>query len=165
MKKLFLLSLAVLLFAGMSFAQTTSNININVLPEASITIGGATVMSHAVGSPFVDYTGTTTLTYMMRTTNTGTISVTNTQFNGAANGTGGPQISDLTFQGSDAAPAATSPAGTADAVTAQTVFTYGANFHSANTGNSATVVWTLPNRPSYVTGAYTSQATFTISAT
>jgi hypothetical protein len=42
---------------------------------------------------------------------------------------------------------------------------FGADAHSADAGDSGTTVWTLADMPSIKTGAYSSTATYTISAT
>ena len=44
------------------------------------------------------------------------------------------------------------------------VATFGQNAHSTDDGDSGSVNWTLVDKPTVVTGTYTSTATFTISA-
>lgn len=164
MKKLFVLSIAVLLFAGLSFAQSTSNVTLTVAPEASISLVSATGMSTTLNNNFQAFTGTTSITYSMRTMEVGgngsLVVKFTTEFNGDANGIGGPRIADLTFQGTDAG-ATSSPAGIGSTLD-QPVFGYGTDYHANGAG--ATVLWTLPNYPSYKTGLYTAVATFTLSA-
>ena len=45
------------------------------------------------------------------------------------------------------------------------VRTFGADAHSADAGDSASVNWTLLNKPTHKTGSYTATVTLTISAT
>lgn len=169
MKKIFLLSIAVLLFAGMSFAQLVDhgNLRVNVVDEAWIQVNTTpTNLTTSINNNFQSYTGTTNISYKMRTTvgtGGGTITVAVADFVGAA-GHSGPLPANLTFQGTDPAPAASAPAGVGNNA-AQTVFTYGPDFHSANGGNLADIAWTLQNLPSYQTDVYTAHATFTISTT
>src|ERR1039457_2373433 len=66
---------AMLVLAGTAHAQATSSLSVTVGPEASLS-ASATALT-TPGTTFTDYTGTTTLTYKIRTTKaTGTGAIT-----------------------------------------------------------------------------------------
>lgn len=158
----------------------TTTVSVTVGAEAALTIGGggATTLS-SVGTNFANYTGTTSLTYFIRTTasgGTGTITLkVTTDFTCAS---GGPCVATpptagdaLTYSCTVATPGnggtATPCSGSQTASTSTTtpVGTFGADAHSLNTGNSGSVSWTLTNDSKYKTGTYSAVVTFTISAT
>jgi hypothetical protein len=119
------------------------------------------------------YTGTTNLTYFIRTgKSTGGGSLTlkiTTDFAG----TGGPSVATpptagdaLSYTCTVTAPGtACTGSQTASTTTATALGTWGAGVSSAKAGNSASVAWSLTDDPVYAAGAYTATATFTISAT
>ena len=68
-------SLALVLPAGLNaqtFAATgTTSVSVSVAAEASLSVGTATTSLTTTGTIFNDFTGTTNLTYKVRTTKTG----------------------------------------------------------------------------------------------
>jgi hypothetical protein len=160
--------------AGLAQAQTTT-LSVVVGPEAALTVNTSTTSlstaSTTFGNPF---TGTTNLTYMIRTSKTsgtGTISV---KITADFAGSGGPSVAAplsagdaLTFTNTVSAPgtAATGSPLTASTTTATNVATFGAAASSTKAGNAASVAWSLTDDPAYAAGTYTATATFTISAT
>ena len=133
-----------------------------------------TVVGLAAGTTFnSNYTGTTSLTYKVRTTKVGgsgaiTLKVT-TDFGPA----GGPSVATPPTAGDTLAYTCTltspgtacSGSQTASTAAGTPVGTFGADAKSASAGNGGTVAWTLTNDPQYSTGTYTAIVTFTISAT
>lgn len=160
MKKLIsFLAIGMVLLLPAALAQTTTTLSVVVGPEASITVSSPTNLT-TPGS-FANYTGTTSFTYKIRTSTGGSIVL-----QPAAEIAGsGPKLANLSY-----APSVTAPgtAATPDALavgSSSAVATFGANAHSALAGNSGSVSWSLVNDPSYATGTYTVDVTFTISAT
>ena len=160
--------------AQAQFAATgTTSVSVTVGAEASLQVNTATTTLTNVGSVFNAYTGATSLTYKMRSTNvggTGTITLKVTTDFGPA---GGPSVltpptagDALAYSCVIAAPAA-SCAGpiTSSTAAATSVATFGTDAHSANAGNAGSINWTLTDDPLYVTGTYAATVTFTISAT
>jgi hypothetical protein len=158
----------------------TTTVSVTIGAEAALTVGGggATNLS-SVGTNFADYTGSTNLTYFIRTSASGgtgaiTLKVT-TDF---ACASGGPCVATppspgdaLTYScavanpgnGGTATPCSGSQA--ASTTTTTPVGSFGADAHSLSSGNSGSVSWTLTNDPKYKTGTYSAVVTFTISAT
>ncbi len=179
MKKLFLTIAASALFVGsvargQSFGTSgTTTVSVTVGAEASIRVDTATTNLTTTGTIFNDYTGTTSLTYKIRTTTsggTGSITSKVTADFGPANGpsvASPPSAGDaLTYTCTVSAPATPCSGAQTSSTTAETnVATFGANAHSAKAGNSGSVGWTLTNDPVYQTGSYSATVTFTISAT
>jgi hypothetical protein len=168
--------LGMALFAGLlqgQFAPTgTTTISVTVGSEASLRVDTATTTLTTAGT-FADYTGTTNLTYRIRTSNpggSGTITArVTTDFAPA----GGPSVASpptagdlLQYTCTVSAPG-TACAGSQTASTAAdtSVATFGADAASVSAGNSGSVAWTLTNDPVYDTGTYTAVVTFTIAAT
>jgi hypothetical protein len=185
MKKLMttsaLLAITVALAAFPAKAQTgtgTTTLNVTVGAEAGLTVAATTNMTSA-GTNFSSFTGTTALTYFIRTTqSTGAGSITakvTTDFAPA----GGPSVATpptagdaLNYTSSGTAPgnngtgAVMAFAGITASTSAQTnVATFGADNRSLVAGNTESVAWSLTNDPKYKTGAYAATVTFTISAT
>lgn len=146
------------------WAQTsgTSNISVTVASEATITINTSTTTLTASG-PFAAYTGTTSFTYLIRTTpSTGSGNIQlqiTTDFAPA----GGPSVASpptagdkLAYTCSAASPA-TGCSGTITSTTASqtSVATSGADAHSAASGSSGSVSWSLTNDPVYKAGSFT----------
>jgi hypothetical protein len=156
----------------------TTSLTCTVGAEAGLTVAATSTMS-VVGSNFANFTGSTALTYFVRTTAaTGAGSITakvTTDFTP----TGGPSVATpptagdtLTYTSSGTAPgnSATGSVMAFTGVTASTsaqtsVATFGADNRSASAGNNEAVAWTLTNDPKYKTGSYAATVTFTISAT
>jgi hypothetical protein len=151
----------------------TTSVSVTIGPEAAIEINTAT-STLAGGSGFgSNFTGTTDLTYKIRTTTTGgngtiTLKVT-TDFSPA----GGPSVATPPTAGDTLAYTCTvtspgtacSGSQTASTTSATSVATFGAAAKSAAAGNTGSVAWTLTDDPQYATGTYAATVTFTISAT
>jgi len=164
--------------AQLGTATGTTTLNVTVGAEAGLTIASTPNLT-SVGTNFTNFTGSTALTYYIRTTqSTGAGSITvkvTSDFTPA----GGPSVATpptagdaLTYSSSGSVPGnnATSAAMAFANVTASTsvqtnVATFGADNRTLFAGNSETVAWTLTNDPNYKTGAYSATVTFTISAT
>ena len=169
--------LAVAILAAVSaqaqFAGTgTTSVSVTVAAEASIQVNTATTTLTNVGTIFAAYTGTTSLTYKMRTTKvggSGTITLQVTSDFSPANGpsvTTPPTAGDaLAYTCTVAAPG-TACVGSVNSSTAAatSVATFGTDAHSAAAGNAGSVAWTLSDDPTYKTGAYSATVTFTVSA-
>jgi hypothetical protein len=161
------------LSASAQFAATgTTSVSVVVGAEASLQVNTATTNLTSGGTIFGAYTGTTSLTYKIRTTTSGgtgsiTLEVT-TDFAPA----GGPSVvtpptagDALTYTCTAAAPGTACAGPLTSSHTVQTsVATFGANAHSASAGNAGSVVWSLTDDPTYATGTYAATVTFTISA-
>jgi len=176
MKRYFVVAAVCLLaLAGLAQAQNTGTTTLSVVvgPEAALTVTTGTTSlattSTTFGNPF---TGTTNLTYFIRTTKatgTGTLTL---KITSDFAGTGGPSVTTPPSTGDTLAYTCTVSApgtactGSQNASTASsTPFgTWGAAANSSKTGNSASVAWSLTDDPAYATGTYTATATFTISA-
>jgi hypothetical protein len=155
---------ATLAFVPMAFAADTSTLGVTVGPEASFTAVDATTTISKGDTAFGGYSGTTNFTYKIRTsqtTGTGNISVQVTTF-----GTGGPAVADLAYTcTAPSSGTACSSSTSASTSTTTSVVAFGADAHSADTGDSGTAAWTLVDRTAIKTGSYSSTATFTVSAT
>jgi hypothetical protein len=178
MKKLTLLAVAVVVLfttpaVHAQFAASgTTTLQVTVAAEAALQVTTATTTLTAVGSIFNNYTGTTNLTYKIRSTAaTGTGSITlkvTADFNPA----GGPSVGTppsagdaLTYTCAVAAPGtACSGSTTASTAASTSVATFGAGASSTGAGNDASTAWTLTNDPAYKTGGYSATVTYTISA-
>ena len=179
-KALALTALGLMLVAASALAQSfgptgTTQLSVAVAAEAQIEINTATT-SFSTSSSFADYTGTTNLTYKIRTsktagTGTGSIVV---QITSDFAPTGGPTVGGTQLTSSDtptyvcsASSPATACSGsvTPSTTSSTSVYGFGADNHSAKAGNTGSVTWTVPNDPLYPTGTYLATATFTISAT
>ena len=152
-------------------ASGTTTLSVSVSAEAALSVSTSTTSLTASGAIFSPFTGTTNLTYKVRTTKVGgsgtiTTQVT-TDFTGAGPSVATPPSSGdaLTYTCTVASPGtACSSAQTASTTAATSVGTFGANAHSAKAGNTASLAWSLTNDPLYETGTYTATVTFTISA-
>ncbi|MBZ5542242.1 MAG: hypothetical protein LAO07_01005 [Acidobacteriia bacterium] len=175
MKKTIFLTVALLLMASFAYGQSsttgTTSLTVNVAAAAALQVNTATT-SLTQGGIFSDFTGTTSLTYWVRTTpssGSGTIVL---QVTSDFSPTGGPSVASppagdsLTYT-CTLGGVGTACSGSQTALTTGTtnVATFGANARSAKAGDSASVSWTLTNDPQYPTGSYSATATFTISAT
>ena len=180
MKKILtLVGVALLLTAPLANAQlgtSTGTTTVTVAPvaEAALNITNGSTPLTSTGTNFTNYTGSTGLTYYVRTTQSGgsgsiTLKVT-TDFSPA----NGPSVATPPNAGDKLAYTCTlSGVGTActGSVTSSTtaatnVATFGADAHTVTFpgGDTATTVWTLTNDPKYKTGSYSATVTFTISA-
>jgi len=166
------LAFVLLALAGLAQAQTTI-LTVAVGPEAALSIAAATTPLATTSTNFSNpYTGTTAMTYTIRTsksTGTGTITL---QITTDFSGTGGPSVGNpptagdaLTYTCSVAAPGTPcSATQTAATKSATAVGSFGAGASSGKSGNAASVSWALTDDPAYATGTYSATATFTISA-
>jgi hypothetical protein len=171
---IFLAGLGVVSAFGQTFLGSgTTTVSVTVGAEASIAINTSSTALTSSGTLFADYTGTTNLTYKVRTTpSTGSGSIV-LQITSDFNGTGGPKVNNPPTSGDKLSydcTVATSGTGCGANQTASTssttpVATFGSDAHSTRAGDAGTVSWTLTNDPAYKTGSYNATATFTISAT
>jgi hypothetical protein len=177
-KNLLLAVVALMLTASFAHAQLgttapTNNLTLTVGAEAALTIsGGGSTPLTSVGTNFANYTGTTSMTYFIRTTESTGLGSIVLKVTSDFAGPGGPSVTTppsagdaLTYGCTVAAPG-TACTGPVTALTSGTtsVATFGAGAHSAKAGNAASVAWTLTNDPVYKTGAYSATVTITISA-
>src|SRR6266404_3615006 len=159
--------------AQAQFAGTgTTTVSVTVGAEASLQVNTATTTLTNVGTIFNAYTGSTSLTYKMRTTKVGGSGTITLQVTSDFSPANGPSVATpptagdaLSYTCTVAAPG-TACVGSVTSSTASStsVATIGANSHSANAGNSSSVAWSLTDDPAYETGSYNATVTFTISA-
>ena len=133
-------------------------------PEASITVTSNPTLSKG-GTEFEDYTGSTTFTYLVRTTETGgsgsVTALVTSAFDIGSNITTGDLSHTASTTGVGSANADST---TASESAATNIITFGADAHSDDAGDEGTISWTLADRPEYVTGSYSATVTLTISA-
>jgi hypothetical protein len=176
-KKLFATALGLLLTASLAHAQLggttgTTTMSVAVAAEGGLTVNTTTTTFTESGANFSPYTGTTSLTYYIRTTPTSgsgsiVLKVT-TDFSPS----GGPSVGTpptsgdaLKYTCTVSSPGtACSGSQTSSTSSTTSVGTFGADAHSTFAGNSASVAWTLTNDPVYKVATYTATVTFTISA-
>jgi hypothetical protein len=185
MNKILTLAAALVLTASLARAQLgtttgTTTVTLTVSAEAALNVTTTTTSLASTGTNFSNYTGTTGLTYYVRTTLSGgsgsiTLKVT-TDF--GCTGTGctntGPSVGTPPSTGDKLAYTCTlsgvgtacSGSQTASTTASTSVATFGANAHTVTFpgGDTATTSWTLTNDPKYQTGSYSATVTFTISA-
>jgi hypothetical protein len=172
-----LLALALLFTASRALAQTgsptgTTTVSVTIGPQAGLTITNSSTPLTASGSNFNLFTGSTGLTYFVRTTATGGGGSITLKVTSDFSPSGGPSVASpltsgdaLTYTCTVASPG-TACTGTQTASTgSQTnLATFGTNVHTSSTGSTASASWSLANDPSYKTGTYNATVTFTISA-
>lgn len=138
-----------------------------------MTVTTGTTSMATTGTNFsVPYTGTTNLTYQIRTTKTGGTGNVSLKITADFAGTGGPSVTTppttgdaLTYTCTVSSPGTACSGQTASTAASTPVATFGAGANSTKAGNTASVAWSLTDDPVYATGTYTATATFTISAT
>lgn len=175
MKKLSLaLALSLLgstsMFAAFGSTGTTT-VSVTVAAEAAIQVDTATTSLTNTGT-FTDYTGTTNLTYKIRTGKTTGSGAITLKVTSDFSPTGGPSVATpptagdiLGYTCTVASPGtACSGSQTSSTSSSTSVATFGADARSAKAGNSSSVGWTLTNDPTYQIGSYSSTVTFTISS-
>jgi len=176
-KKLLLTALGLLLMASLAHAQLggttgTTSMSVSVGAEAGLTVNTATTTFSSTGTNFSSYTGSTSLTYFIRTTPTSGSGSIVLKVTTDFAPTGGPSVGTpptagdaLTYNCTVSSPG-TACSGPLTASTSSTtgVGTFGADGHSTYAGNSASVAWTLTNDPVYKVGTYSATVTFTIAA-
>lgn len=172
-----LLALGILLTAPRAQAQTgsptgTTTVSVTIGPQAGLTITNSSTPLTASGSNFNLFTGSTALTYFVRTTTTGGGGSITLKVTSDFSPTGGPSVASplapgdaLTYTCTVASPG-TACTGTQTASTSSqtNLATFGTNVHTGTGGSTASVGWSLANDPNYKTGTYNSTVTFTISA-
>jgi hypothetical protein len=150
------LALALSVRASLGLTRTgTTNVTATVSAEASIAVSSPTTLVQG-GGGFVPYTGTTTVTFSVRTTKvggSGSISLLAVEFVPA----GGPSVvsGNLTYTCGGAPAVGAKCIGTQTAsttVSTPVVTGIGPNQKASNT--TATVIWSLADDPLYPTGAY-----------
>ena len=160
--------LIALLLPACAAAQSTATTTLSVTVASAATISlGSSSTALTASTTWGDYTGTTSGAVRMRTSKTGgsgsvTVEIT------SAFASGGPGVDDLTYTCSvdeDSEATACSGSVTASDSSGTTVLSMGADGHSADTGDTFSVEWSLKNLPSYTPGSYSATATFTVSAT
>jgi len=166
-KLMFAMGIAALATATMAFGASTdsgtSDLQVTVGPEASFSVGSGTTTLTAADTKFGGYSGTTSFTYKIRTTQstgTGSIVVQVTAF-----AAGGPAIADLAYTCTAASGTACASSTGASTSSGTNVVAFGADAHSGDSGDAGSTVWSLVDKPSVKTGSYSSTATYTISAT
>ena len=141
--------------------------------QAGLTITNSSTPLTASGSNFSLFSGSTGLTYYVRTTETGgggsiTLKVTSDFSPSGGPSVASPQTSAdaLTYTCTVASPG-TACTGTQTASTSSqtNLATFGTNVHTGTGGSTASVGWSLANDPNYKTGTYSAIVQFTISAT
>jgi hypothetical protein len=179
MKRTLAVISALLLTASFGYAQHnatgTSSLSVTVGAEAAIVINNSPSLTST--GIFGSYTGTTNLTYYVRTITGGSVVLeVTTDFSTGGTG-GGPSVAHpptsgdaLTYTCTAATPVTGTATPCASTLTASTtattnVVTFAATTQSAAAGNSSSTSWTLTNDPSYAAGSYTAVVTYTISAT
>jgi hypothetical protein len=164
---------ALLIMAGTARAQNTTALTVTVGAEASLNITAATPLSTS-GTTFSSaYTGTTSLTYKIRTTKVGGTGSITLKVTSEFAGTGGPSVGTpptvgdaLSYTCTLAAPGTACTGSQISSLAAGTpVGTFGTDNKSTSAGNTGTINWSLTNDPLYATGSYSATVTFTISAT
>jgi hypothetical protein len=162
------LGVSVLFAAGSLRAQVvrtgSTTVTANVAADASITVSTPTVLS--AGAAFGAFTGSTTVTFSIRTTKvggSGSITLQAAEFTTA----GGPLVSagNLTYSCSGTPSAGTKCAGpiTASTSTPTAVLSSVGADAKAN-AQVINVDWSLANSPAFSTGSYSSTVTFTLSS-
>lgn len=160
------------LLAAQFAPSGTTTVTVSVGAEASLRIDTSTTTLTTAGG-FGPYTGTTNLTYKIRTTQTGGSGTITARVTSDFSPAGGPSVGSppspgdtLAYTCSITSPA-TSCSGTQTASTSAetSVASFGADASSDAAGNAGSVSWSLTNDPTYKTGSYTATVTFTIAAT
>ncbi len=164
------LAIVVLLCAAASASGQvvrtgTTSVTANISADASITVSSPTTLTQG-GGAFASYTGSTTVTFSIRTTKvggSGSIVLQSAEFAPA----GGPTVAagNLTYTCSGSPSVGTPCGGSLTASTSATtavVSTIGADAKANGTG--VTVNWTLANSPLFSTGSYSATVTFTLSS-
>ena len=156
--------------AWSQFAATgTTTLSVTIASAAAIQINTATTTLTTSGTTFGSaYTGTTSFTYKLRTTQstgTGAITLQVTADFSPANGPSVAGGDPLTYTCTVASGTGCAGSISASASAATSVATFGADIHSAAAGDAGSTAWSLSNLPHYKTGTYSATVTYTISAT
>ena len=161
------------LSASAQFNTTgTTSVSVVVGAEASLQVNTATTTLSNVGTIFNAYTGTTSLTYKIRTTKVGGTGSITLEVTSDFSPAGGPSVATpptagdaLTYTCTVTAPGTACVGSQTSSTSAATsVATFGTNAHSASAGTAGSVAWSLTDDPTYQTGTFAGTVTFTISA-
>lgn len=167
--------LAVLLsLTAMSSAQTlTQSFTASVAALGKVSVPASVSLTQA-GSTFLAFSGTTSVSYRVRTSSAGSSTIT-LQATSDFTPAGGPTAAtgQLTYTCSSPTLGSACSGTQAVRTTSQTPVlnisgascTGGGGSCSSADPNTLSITFGLPNSPSYQTGSYTAQITFTISAT
>ncbi|MDQ6893192.1 MAG: hypothetical protein M3167_11015 [Acidobacteriota bacterium] len=142
----------------------TTTVTATVAADASITVSTPTVLS--AGAAFGAFTGSTTVTFSIRTTKvggSGSITLQAAEFTTA----GGPLVSagNLTYSCSGTPSVGTKCAGPITASTsAPTAVLSAVGADAKANAQVVNVDWSLANSPAFSTGSYSSTVTFTLSS-
>jgi hypothetical protein len=150
----------------------TTTVSVTIGPQAGLTITNGSTPLTAGGTNFSQFTGSTTLTYFVRTTTTGGGGSITLKVSSDFSPVGGPSVASplssadtLNYTCTVASPGSACTSTQTASTSSQTnVASFGTNVHTTAAGSSAEVDWTLANDPSYKTGTYNATVTFTISA-
>lgn len=173
-KLVFVIGFAIGSFSGIMNAQTaTQTARIQLNPAASIVVPSSVVLANS-GSAFSNYQGTLNLSFLIRTTPTGTGSLTlqATEFSPVS----GPSVAngDLRYtcgtSSVGTACSSSSPTTVSTSAATTVVSSFGSSRCtgsgcSGSNPQSVQINFTLVNSPQQSTGTYTSTLTFTLSAT
>lgn len=175
---LLVLACVLLALAGTAQAQFaatgTTTMSVTVGAEASLRIDTATTTLTTSGALFNnDFTGTTSLTYKVRTTKVGGSGNIQLKITTDFSPAGGPSVTTPPTAGDTLAYTCTvsgvgsacSGSQTSSTAAYTSVATFGTDNKSTKAGDSGSVAWDLSNDPLYSTGSYTGTVTFAISAT
>ena len=177
MRTLPLLALGLLITVPRAQAQSgtptgTTTVSVTIGPQAGLTITNSSTPLTPGGSNFSSFSGTTGLSYFVRTSQTGGSGSITLKVTSDFSPTGGPSVASpaspgdaLTYTCTVASPGTACTGSQTASTTSQTnLALFGVDAHTATGGSNASVNWTLANDPKYKTGTYNSTVTFTISA-
>ena len=178
LKILPLLGVGLLLTASLARPQFgtstgTTNVTVTIGAQAGLNITNSSTPLTATGTNFNTFTGSTGLTYFIRTSASGGSGSITLKVTSDFTPSGGPSVATPPTAGDALAYACTvgSPGTactgtqTSSTTTSTAVATFGADAHTSTAGSTASIAWTLTNDPKYKTGTYDATVTFTISAT
>jgi len=151
--------------AAQTIRTATTTVTANIAADASLTVSSPTTLIQGAAA-FATYTGSTTVTFSIRTTKvggSGSIVLQAAEFSPV----GGPMVAagNLTYTCSGSPTVGSPCAGNQTAslsATTPVVSSIGADAKAGGTG--VTVNWALANSPLYATGSYTSTVTFTLTS-
>ena len=153
------------------YGQATAQGYLNLGPNAGLIVSSTPSLAK-VGTAFGDFSGVTTLTYYIRTSQVGGSGSIQMKITNDFRPAGGPLAASghLTYSCTTNNPtnggAATPCTGqaTASTTTQMTVTSFGPDARSSLAGDTASVQWSLKNDPAFKAGSYSGTVTFTISA-
>lgn len=177
LKTLPLLALGLLLTAAVARAQLvtateTTTVTVTIGAEAGFNITNSSTTLTETGSNFNKFTGTTGLSYTVRTTAQGGGGSITLKVTSDFSPSGGPSVGKplaagdaLTYTCTVASPGTGCTGTQTSSTVSQTnVATFATDVHTGAGGSTASIAWALTNDPKYKTGTYNATVTFTISA-